>query len=258
VAAGHAAPPAPTVPPASTARRSVVTAARVAGMRAASGTLSAISLNRTTTPSTTTPSTTETETAPTAQGSHAAEPEAPMTTPRSPRPVHRRTQPTRGGAKPTPPPHVQRARRLVWIGATALATLLLALVLCGWWIAIHLLADVGLVAYLRHLRGIALKQQAARRVRRWEAAEATSDQAAETARPQRRAAPVRRPAAPTAPTAAPPAPRVTAQAPAPTARSSAPAQARRAEAAPVDVIDLTDGALADDCPTTELMAARAV
>src|SRR4051794_28350 len=115
----------------------------------------------TTLPTTDEPTSNAPETAPSAQGPTAAEPEAPMTTPRSPRPVHRRTAP---GARrtTTPSPQVQRARRLVWIGATALATLLLALILGGKWILIQLAADVVLVAYLRHLRGIAVREQEAR------------------------------------------------------------------------------------------------
>ena len=77
-----------------------------------------------------------------AQAAQPAEPEATMTTPRTPRPAPRRAAPVRD-ATPTPPPHVQRARRLVWLGATALATLLLALISGGLWIVLHLLADGG-------------------------------------------------------------------------------------------------------------------
>jgi hypothetical protein len=113
---------------------------------------------------------------------------------------------------------VQRARRLVWIGAIALATLLLAFVAGGWWIVLNLAADVALVSYLRYLRGIAREEQAQRRNRA-----------------DVRRAPVAAPAARHRPE--------TVKVPAPVGAS----------AAPPDMIDLTD-----DCPTTELMAARAV
>ncbi|MDQ1648157.1 MAG: hypothetical protein QOG60_214 [Frankiaceae bacterium] len=151
----------------------------------------------------------------------AVESESPMTNPRPVRPAPRRATPTLAGARQAPPPRVQRARRLVWIGAIALATLLLAFVAGGWWIVLNLAADVALVAYLRYLRGIAREEQAQRRNR----------------------ADVRR-----APEAAPAAPVArhrpeTVKVPAPVGASTA----------PPEMIDLTD-----DCPTTELMAARAV
>ncbi|MDX6495319.1 MAG: hypothetical protein QOE17_1305 [Gaiellales bacterium] len=191
---------------------------------------------------------TATETAPPAQGPPAAEPEAPMTTPRSPRPIPHRTAPHRSRARAgtqQQPPHVQRARRLVWFGSTALATLLLALILGGWWFAIHLVADIALVGYLRHLRGVAREQQAARRARTSGAREPAPSSVRRATAPtqvQRRSAPVRHPAEPT--------PRVSA--PAQTAPEVSPT------AEPVEVIDVTDSAMTDDCPTTELMAARAV
>jgi hypothetical protein len=189
---------------------------------------------------------TTTEHASSAQAADAAATEVPMTTPRTARPAPRRSAQAPG--KPVPP-HVQRARRLVWIGATALATLLLAVLFGGWWIVLNLLADVALVGYLRYLRGIA-KQQLARKAR-------TQTARAETRAPagprtsERVARPQRRPAAPrhraeTAPV-----------------RASAATEtvAATATAAPVEspeVIDLTDGAMSDDCPTTELTVARAV
>jgi hypothetical protein len=119
---------------------------------------------------------------------------------------------------------VQRARRLVWIGAAALATLLLAFIAGGWWIVLHLAADVALVAYLRYLRGIAREEQAQRRNRT-------------TAR----RTPVAAPAAPAARHR-----RETVVIPEPVGATAAPATGP-------EMIDLTD-----DCPTTELMSARAV
>ncbi len=251
-----------------TASTATVTAT-VAAAPAASATVAASEP-----PSTTSePASTATETAPSAQGPTAAEPEAPMTTPRAPRPVHRRT--TAGARrKPTPPPHVQRARRLVWIAATALATLLLALILGGMWLLVHLACDVALVAYLRHLRGIAVRQQEARRARRAPAPHT------ETARESRREAPAARTSAPaprasrriaevrarveekrvTVPAGAPDEPELTDEASvaaSPAVSASAPTARSRMRPAP-QVIDLTEGSLADDCPTTELMAARAV
>ena len=234
----------------------------------------------TTLPTTDEPTSTAPETAPSAQGPTAAEPEAPMTTPRSPRPVHRRTSP---GARRTtsPSPQVQRARRLVWIAATTLATLLLALILGGKWILIQLAADVALVAYVRHLRGIAVREREARRARRTPQtrAEAGRENGREVGREAGREAPVARSSAP-APRASrriaevrarveenrvtvPAAPRTpdaadeayVAASPAVTA--SAPTARSRVRPAP-QIIDLTEGSLADDCPTTELMAARAV
>src|SRR4051794_39187653 len=259
-------------PAAATARRPV---AATAG---APTTTATATMTRTATPrteaetaSTAATASTASETAPSAQGPTAAEPEAPMTTPRSPRPVHRRTAPA-GGRKATPPPHVQRARRLVWIAAAALATLLLALILGGKWVLVHLAADVALVAYLRHLRGIAVREREARRARR------TSGARGEAPRETEREAPATRASAP-APRAnrriaevrarvegnrvsvpAAPAPDVTDEASiaaSPAVTASAPTARSRMRPAP-QVIDLTDGALADDCPTTELMAARAV
>jgi hypothetical protein len=194
------------------------------------------------------------ETAPTAPAGRTAQPEDPMTTSRTARPAPRRSAPgsARPGSKPTPPPHVRRARRLVWIGATALATLMLAVLLGGWWVALNLIADVALFAYLRHLRGIAKQQQAARRARRSEGRQV--------------AAPASRPTTPAPP--ASPLPRVTSRrervhvrvpAGAP-ARPQAPvATASSATvSAPARSIDVTDETLMDDCPTTELIGARAI
>ncbi len=157
----------------------------------------------------------------------AVESESPMTNPRTARPAPRRSAaPSLAGARQAPPPRVQRARRLVWIGAAALATLLLAVVAGGWWIMLNLAADVALVAYLRHLRGIAREEQAQRRNRT-------------SARRTPVAAPIYTPAA------------------APAARhrrdSIRVPEPVGATAAAPEMIDLTD-----DCPTTELMSARAV
>lgn len=150
----------------------------------------------------------------------AVESESPMTNPRPARPAPRRAAPTLAGTRQAPPPRVQRARRLVWIGAVALATLLLAFVAGGLWILLNLAADVALVVYLRHLRGIAREEQGQRRNRT-------------TAR------------------------RTPVAAPAPAARHRpetvvVPEPVGATAAAP-EMIDLTD-----DCPTTELMSARAV
>jgi hypothetical protein len=195
---------------------------------------------------------TDTESGSTATSAQAADPaatEAPMTTPHTSRPAPRRgaTRVTQS----TPPPHVQRARRLVWIGAAALATLLLAFIFGGWWIALNLLADVALVGYVRHLRAIAVQQQAARRGRRHSgrATEERDDEVLERAAPraQRRAPAPRHRAAP-----------APARSTAPVAAPAAPAASVAPEEAPVEVIDLTDEAMHDDCPTTELISARAV
>lgn len=184
---------------------------------------------------------TTTENASSAQAADAAETEAPMPTARSPRPAPRRSAPA---GKPVPP-HVQRARRLVWIGATALATLLLAVIFGGWWIVLNLLADAALVAYLRHLRGIA-KQQLARKART-QTARADGRATAGARSPQRAARPQARPAAP----------RHRAESPARRPETVSVAESTAPVEAP-QVIDLTDEALSDDCPTTELTVARAV
>src|SRR4051794_32939641 len=158
---GSAAPRTATVPRARRAPAAASASARRPVTATVGASATATVGAPTTLPTTDEPTSNAPEPAPSAQGPTAAEPEAPMTTPRSPRPVHRRTSP---GARRTtsPSPQVQRARRLVWIGATALATLLLALILGGKWILIQLAADVVLVAYLRHLRGIAVREQEAR------------------------------------------------------------------------------------------------
>jgi hypothetical protein len=201
-----------------------------------------------------------TDTAPSAQAASAVEAEDLMDPRAATRPAPRRSASTAGSV----PPHVQRARKLVWIGAVALATLMLAVLMGGMWILLNLIADAVLLGYLRHLRGIA-KQQAARKAARQTAA-ARSERS-----PERPSAP---PEAPTRPargaTARHRATTVTASATTETVTSRGgaeprtPRQASRAEAAaaaaapPPQVIDLTDAALADDCPTQELISARAV
>lgn len=201
----------------------------------------------------------------------AAEPEATMTTPRTPRPAPRRAVPVRD-VKPTPSPQVQRARRLVWLGATALATLLLAIISGGLWIALHLLADVALVGYLRHLRVLAVQQQAARRARargegrRVAAPRGDSTSVDATSVPASRVRSARVDAEHVSServgasreqvSQAEPAPRLRRMTGPGTA--SEPVATGAAPAAAPDVIDLTDEALHDDCPTTELVAARAV
>jgi hypothetical protein len=187
------------------------------------------------------------ESTPPAQADFTDDPEAPLTNHRTSRPA-----PRPGAVRVTPGPkpvsaQVKRARTLVWIGSAALATLLLAFVLGGWWIALNLVADVALVSYVRHLRGIAKQQQAARRSRPSGAragaarqpvreASRTGAAASRAERPQRRTVPVREHAAAAA------------------ARSARLDEQIAAET----VIDLTDDASLEDCPTTELMSARAV
>ncbi|HSP39358.1 MAG TPA: hypothetical protein VLR26_16585 [Frankiaceae bacterium] len=228
---------------------------------------------------------TVTASATSAQVADATEPEAPMDSTRTTRSVPRRATPT---SPKTPPPHVQRTRRLVWIGATALATLLLAFVFGSWWILLNLIADAALIGYLRHLRGIA-KQQLARKARAQTArVSSRSDESRShegrshegrshegrshevrshkvRERATAPAHPQRRPAAPRHRVESPDARRSTATRE--PARAAAPATSAGSMPAP-EFIDLTDEArpgearpgetMSDDCPTTELAAARAV
>ncbi len=63
-------------------------------------------------------------------------------------------------ARQKPPLRIRRARRLVALGVVALVTLMIAIVSGGAFIAVNLIADIGLFLYLRHLRNVARAQRA--------------------------------------------------------------------------------------------------
>lgn len=67
------------------------------------------------------------------------------------------------GSRPTrkkPALRVRRARRLVALAVLAFVTLVIAIVAGGLFIVAQLMADLALVLYIRHLRGIARERQA--------------------------------------------------------------------------------------------------
>jgi hypothetical protein len=65
-----------------------------------------------------------------------------------------------GSGRKKPSLQVRRARRLVGLAALAFGTLIVAVVAGGLWIAVTIVADIALIFYVRHLRGIAKERQA--------------------------------------------------------------------------------------------------
>ncbi len=83
-----------------------------------------------------------------------------------------------GSDRKKPPLRVRRARRLVGLAALALGTLIVAIFAGGLWIAVTIIADIGLLLYVRHLRAIAKERQAkAAREKRARAARQAWDKA---------------------------------------------------------------------------------
>jgi hypothetical protein len=153
------------------------------------------------------------------------------------------TGPKGSGRKRTPL-RVRRARRLILLGAFALATLLGAIAAGGMFIVVNLLGDFALIAYVRHLRAVA-RGQAARAAREKRARAAR--QAWERASAQERASQIEGWRAPASDPAAEPSGESSAG---PYVSDEVPAQVDPTEAEQ-PALDLTDA------PTEELIAAQA-